>query len=755
MSLLFRVSGIFLLVAALHLPTAHSEDILNTAATSFVEAEDRFKRVGIEMEMSGLSFEQLEPILKKYFDVSEVTRPSKLETHLKIPEGTIKLKIEGDAWRFEGDDAKYAAQIKQDILHAPREIVFPPLTYQRTSVLQALSNDLEKAGAIGTTANHAVAFQVNYEFGALRDDPRRVRDLVDVMRTYYDAENMKQIDNELHVPAKRREFLNDITPGFRKKLFNPAYTPDLEEFFTDYIYRQSAELFGYKNAWSASLPELQKFMAKLEDPVHPTVIKMQRVRVSSLLLEAFPNDPLVKTIVASRWAVPAPIIEFREFNMVFGNVDRDIRASLGLVNSVRKYGYYRHDRLMSALTGVPESDFPRLRRKEAEGVPFVVRYLLEDPKVNKLSAADRAVPGSKALWLQLSPDHPGRTPLHIGGESIVFNRRHIHRTTVLGQYNPGLDHGYIQQVLENKVTEAKLFGAYAPGSMPRYKTLGDLPEVSKSLTPESVFKAANAEFKKGWVMKSAWDLGSEKFFISNKTDLAKSLEAYRNGFEAYREKIEKQVAGMDPEVLIFELKKHPGYLGWKIQSMLEKPDQVFFQEMIPIDREFRVEALNGKVIRGATIDRYAYMNRKAKPPSTSEVHAIEEFTQAVLDRLPAEMKVLPYGFDIARLKTGGFSVIETNPGGNSSFLEESVASVKAFEKALLDYRAEAQAGRLKRMSAQEEMAWLKKQFSEFKISPKKSYPGMLFTSMGIFDPDYRPLHPDCSALFQASRYIPF
>lgn len=734
------------------LPAANAQDIFHTAATTFFHSDDRFKRVGIEMEMGGLSFDDLERILKKHFQISKVERFSDLEMRLTIPEGIIKLKIEGQAWRYELEPEKYKAQLAEDIKVAPREIVFPPLSYQRASVLQAVSDDLEKAGALGTTADRAVAFQVNYEFGSLRDDERRVQDLVDVLRTYYDESNMKQIDEVLQVPIKRREFLNDLTPGFRKKLFNPTYAPSLQEFFEDYLYRQSAELFGFREAWTGSIDSLRAFLGRLKDPVHPTVLKMQRVRVSSLLLEAFPEDPLVKEVVASRWAVPAPIIEFREFNMVFKNVDSDIRTCLGLVGSVKQFGYYQHDKLMSKLTGIPESDFPRIRRKVRTGKPFIVRYLLEDPKTNWMTVADRAVPGSNALWTQLGAGNPGQFPLNIAGESIVFNRRHIHRSSIVGKFNPGLDHGYIQQALENKLTEAKLFGEYAPGSMPNYEALRGLVTIkAKRVTPEMAFKAASERFPSGWVMKGSWDLGSEKSFISNRIDIQQAMKDYKNGFEAHRTRVLEESVGHDPEYVVKRLKAHPGYQGWKILNMLENPDQVFFQEMIPIDREFRLEILNGQVIRGATIDRYAYMKKNAKPPTAGELATVEEYTQKILDGLPEELKVLPYGFDVARLKTGGFKIIETNPGGNSSFLEESVPSVKEFEKALMDYRAVANEQGLKRLTPREEMSWLKEQFRRFKINPLKDYPGMLFMDNGIYDPEYPPIGR-CFDLFRPNRY---
>ena len=86
---------------ALNVSQARAQDILHTAATSFFEPEDRFKRIGIEMEMSGLGFGELERHLAKYFDIRSSKKISDVETHLQIDEGVIKLKVEGQAWRYE------------------------------------------------------------------------------------------------------------------------------------------------------------------------------------------------------------------------------------------------------------------------------------------------------------------------------------------------------------------------------------------------------------------------------------------------------------------------------------------------------------------------------------------------------------------------------------------------------------------------------------------------------------------------------
>src|SRR5262249_29681987 len=140
------------------------------------------------------------------------------------------------------------------------------------------------------------------------------------------------------------------------KLADPTYKPTARQLFDDYFYRQGAELAGREDAWTADLDVLKAFMVAQPDPyVHPNVTKMLRLRVSSLLLLAFPEDPLTKLVVATRWARPMPIVEFREMNTDF-DIKATIEQCLGIVRSVEVFGDYEHDDLVSRLSGIDKRD---------------------------------------------------------------------------------------------------------------------------------------------------------------------------------------------------------------------------------------------------------------------------------------------------------------------------------------------------------------------------------------------------------------
>ena len=573
------------------------------------------------------------------------------------------------------------------------------------------------------------------------EDPKAVENLLNLMRVYSNKEHAAQIEEKIHVPAIRREYIKDYSAGFLKTIKDHKYKPTARQLFDDYFYRQSLEILGFEDAWTLELEDAKKLLMAQPDPVVPLVAKMLRLRTSSLLLLAFPEDPLTKAIISTRWARAMPLVEFREHNTDF-DIRTTIEQCLGIVRSVEVFGDYEHDKLISQLTGIDKRDLAELRHNTQilQGAPRVVRYALQDPKASYIEDQNEGTSGD-TVWIHLSPDNIGERPLVVGGNSVVFNRRGIHRATILGKYTPGLENVLIQQAMENKILEAKLLQKYGKGSMARFLTLHDLTE-GRSVNLTNLLNRLNIEFPNGWVMKGAWDLSTENLFISDKLNITELLDAYRDGFEEYREKMEKKYKGADPEKILDVLKKHEGYRGWKITQLLAKPELVFFQERLRIVREFRVEVQGGKVLsKGSTIDRYAY--KAAKDPSIKplkitheQITGAEAFAQQLIDDLPEALRILPYALDVTLIENGTWKLIETNPGGNSSFLEENEASMAAFDQYLGRYPDLVDAGKIKLMTPEAQIQWLKKEFADLKIDAVKLFPDMTFTHNDIIDPAY-------------------
>lgn len=713
-------------------PLAKAQFFLVSEGNSFVDNVAKQKIIGIEIEFKNLSDTTITDVIKRYYPEAVVSGNVATGINFDTNIGLIKLVIEGQAYKYESDPVKFKQQQAIDLVEAPREIVFPPVRFMdETSRIQALFQDLKSLGAVGTTSENAVSLQVNVQMNQLTDR-KSVKRIVDLLKTYYNPKNQVQALDLLQIPAIRSPYIQNPSEGFLKKLFSVGYNPTPRELYDDYMYRQSLELLGHKDAWTMDIKTAQRTLLAYEgeSAVVPRVVKMNRIRISSLLLLAFPHDPLSQRVVESRWARPMPAIEMREFNNDFDLVSK-ARWTLGLIRATEKFGAYEHDKLFSELTGVSEADIQRMRKGISAG-KRIVRYVLQSPTETPLSASERAVlrvQNKDIIIIQLSPEKVGAIPLILQNNTVVWHRRNIHRTTLLGgESNPGLENALMQQALENKLVEALVFNKYAPNSFPETLPLTAVVPASET-SIENTVNLLNQRFPQGWVLKGAYDLSSERVIVTDKIDFAKEIAAYENGFESFRQQIESQNRGEDPEAIIYKLKKHKGYLGSKILNLLKDKSLLLVQQRRQLVEEFRVEIQNGRVLGAkSTIPRYAYLRKNKKPVHPIFTKQAESFAQNVVNQLPTELKVLPYGFDVALTVQGDWVLIETNPGGNSSFLEENASSRNALNEYLKTYQAPSEG----LLSLKNQSKWIEKHLKEFGLKAEKMYPGVNLGN-GVFE----------------------
>jgi hypothetical protein len=100
---------------------------------------------------------------------------------------------------------------------------------------------------------------------------------------------------------------------------------------------------------------------------------------------------------------------------------------------------------------------------------------------------------------------------------------------------------------------------------------------------------------------------------------------------------------------------------------------------------------------------------------------------------------MPFGFDVAKTPTG-WILIESNAGGNSSFLEEEAVS----SRALLDYLAkypEISKSFKGLLEPDMQMAWIKTHIKKLAVKADLQFPGIEFLKDRILDSDIKPLKP--------------
>ncbi|MCB0379546.1 MAG: amidoligase family protein [Bdellovibrionales bacterium] len=320
------------------------------AANPLIVAEDRYfdpafmPRVGIEIELTGLSLEELAPIIQKKiggviqvykkeeWDFDPATKKplryyvvgKQIEKSLL---GALIIKPEDNG--TSNDNLKEAYQKTQVV-----EIVTEPLNYAQVEVLQKAMDAIKEAGALGTSRVSSVSIQINVEMGEGLRENILVNDILTILRGYLHPDPRKDIGFHFKVPKHRQKYLGLFSDGMMERLMDPLYHPSWEKFFEDFMYRQSLEILGFAKAWSFSPKRARRLLrreveAKGFEVLLP-VMKWNYIRVSSLMMFMFPKDWLTQYLLETDWFKDHPILEFREPNNDF-RVNSKVRKITGHV----------------------------------------------------------------------------------------------------------------------------------------------------------------------------------------------------------------------------------------------------------------------------------------------------------------------------------------------------------------------------------------------------------------------------------------
>lgn len=336
-------TSVLVFVAATSLAiSAHAVDFLDSAEKHFYAPMEN-QRFGIEVEMMGLSQEKIVEIVQNRFGgIAGISDAKNTITIKRSKLGDIDIKLEVNE---TSDDPN----IKWDTSKNVIELVTQPITYEETVLLDETMKDLKRAGAIGTNGINPISIQINV--GMMNGTPdQQAKEVVDLMRNYYRPDHQDQIRAKSQVPAERWLYLQDYSEHLIKKVFDPNYKPTAAEFFFDFIYRQSLEKTLTHNkiaAWTMSEADVREMVEKSGYKVHVEITKLNQVKIASLLLKWFPNDPYTLSILKQGWIKAAPLLEYRIFNNDF-EVAKKVRQVVGIHQATKKYGPFDHDTLMAA-----------------------------------------------------------------------------------------------------------------------------------------------------------------------------------------------------------------------------------------------------------------------------------------------------------------------------------------------------------------------------------------------------------------------
>ena len=134
---------------------------------------------------------------------------------------------------------------------------------------------------------------------------------------------------------------------------------------------------------------------------------------------------------------------------------------------------------------------------------------------------------------------------------------------------------------------------------------------------------------------------------------------------------------------------------------------------------------------------------------------MDEWVQSeLLGKLPEQLRVTPFSFDVALLADGSLRMIESNPGGNSGFLGLKGKNIRALNEFLKHYPERLRRGELyEGLSPEEQMNYLVELFSKFGIRTEVHYPGIEFLPSQMFDPEFPQRKPSPTKWQQEGKRV--
>ncbi len=406
------------------------------------------------------------------------------------------------------------------------------------------------------------------------------------------------------------------------------------------------------------------------------------------------------------------------------------------------------------VSGLRRRDLNQIVAKEKQNIPqgrpVIFRYYMEKMygSFNNKDAKElKEAHGSEVVRGLLPTGFVGAMPVMIDGpNSAMFHSRDYHATSILARFNPSLVNTHVQTFLTgNKYVESIFFNTFVPGIMPKTRLLEDYlsPFDKSNVSLESFTKLKarlDKEFPRGWVMKGTAESNTALFIITENTNFSEILKKYdKQVFAAYEAEIRQKFAGADEDTIFGNLQKHEGYFGWKLNKYLHEPHTAIVQEKIDIDREYRTDLFMGR-INGPTIDRFLEeRNEKGanlKPSTASDFKKAEGWVNQVISSLSqgknSWMRWMNGGWDYAKRKSGGFAMIESNAGNESSGFYDTPEQVIEVNEILSHYKEHLDSGFLQEgLSPEQQMIFIQKFARESNLDLAKHYPNWEFTKDGI------------------------
>ncbi len=206
--------------------------------------EGKPRRVGVEIELSGLSYAAL---VAKVAEVlgAEAREESRYESVIDTHNGPFKIELDSKQVKAFAPDTGLLPEPLAEMTDAalqlldataekvvPLEIVSPPLSLDALSHIEALCQALREAGALGSrhALHYAFGLQLNPELPGLDADT-----LLAYLRAFALSYPWLKQRHQLDISRKFTSYIDAWPDDYVKHLLADDYQPDIDTLITDYI----------------------------------------------------------------------------------------------------------------------------------------------------------------------------------------------------------------------------------------------------------------------------------------------------------------------------------------------------------------------------------------------------------------------------------------------------------------------------------------------------------------------------------------
>lgn len=221
----------------MHSSRCNTPDIVNTA-----EGEER--RVGVEIELSGLGYEQLVNLVAHMLD-GEAVLESRYVSKVDTPAGCFVIELDSKPIKdLDLTTERLPQSMRElggqalDVIDAaaerivPLEIICPPIAISQLERIEALVDKLHQAGALGSreAIYYAFGLQLNPELPDL--NPATLVRYFQAFAVLYDWLKAR---HQLDISRKFTPYIEPWSGRYTDLLMADDYAPDQHQMMVDYL----------------------------------------------------------------------------------------------------------------------------------------------------------------------------------------------------------------------------------------------------------------------------------------------------------------------------------------------------------------------------------------------------------------------------------------------------------------------------------------------------------------------------------------